>query len=571
MRKYVATPKGDFAVQGYAGTSGILLAMNVSEARRKGLLGFAISRRKPGEKTFNFQLSSLHFPGQSHTNAKYDATPSDKAPIQKFRWGLYNVDPDTVYEFRVYLIYGTPDNPKRGPCLELALSTHPVSGEHRVVFNRAVVASQAFERKFVAANEMLKKKVKDVPPVSQWPVNEYNESPAAWLERGLLGEITGIIKRAIDKNWALDIAIYEYELDSIVQAVNAAQARGVHVRVLYHANKSDPQTAINETNLEKIKEKRPRITSAICHDKFIVLSKVKNGTRVPCEVLCGSTNFTENGVYRQANVVHVISQKDIARQYENMFEVLWENHNHVAPARAWITSNNPITTEPGINIGFSPRAKPKTNDNLLNIPGFTDLDVFARLIKEAQRDVLFCTAFKPQGDILSILSGKSNNAAILRYGLQNCKSDITGYHRNNATFTASAVLPGNVLEGWRNEGQKRQKGNILIHTKVVIIDFTSTDPTIISGSHNLSENASRSNDENFLIIRGNTDLADCYACEVLRFYDHYRFRYFMKQAKDKNAKRKFNLNLAVNSSWTDEYFGGSKQLDRELFCKLPST
>lgn len=54
-------------------------------------------------------------------------------------------------------------------------------------------------------------------------------------------------------------------------------------------------------SLKKIPKanKRGRVTTSIFHDKFIVLRKVSvRGERVPQAVLCGSTNFTENGVYR---------------------------------------------------------------------------------------------------------------------------------------------------------------------------------------------------------------------------------------------------------------------------------
>jgi phosphatidylserine/phosphatidylglycerophosphate/cardiolipin synthase-like enzyme len=81
------------------------------------------------------------------------------------------------------------------------------------------------------------------------------------------------------------------------------------------------------------------------------------------------------------------------------------------------------------------------------------------------------------------------------------------------------------LEGYLKETTAGQKGNILIHTKLVVVDFTSDAPTIMSGSHNLSAAASGGNDENFLIIRGGVDVADCYGVELMRLYEHYRFRW----------------------------------------------
>lgn len=90
---------------------------------------------------------------------------------------------------------------------------------------------------------------------------------------------------------------------------------------------------------------------------------------------------------------------------------------------------------------------------------------------------------------------------------------------------------------------------MLVHTKAVVTDFTSDAPVIISGSHNLSVGASQSNDENFLIIRGDTDLADRYGLELLRFYEHYRFRYFARQLALKQVQP-----LAADDSWSNDYY-----------------
>jgi phosphatidylserine/phosphatidylglycerophosphate/cardiolipin synthase-like enzyme len=96
----------------------------------------------------------------------------------------------------------------------------------------------------------------------------------------------------------------------------------------------------------------------------------------------------------------------------------------------------------------------------------------------------------------------------------------------------------------------------------VVTDFTSDAPTIISGSHNLSVAASNGNDENYLIVRGDTDLADRYGLELLRFYEHYRFRYFARQLALKQVQP-----LKVDDSWTDDYYLAAdlRQLSRLRF------
>ncbi|MBK7306347.1 MAG: hypothetical protein IPI88_04460 [Chitinophagaceae bacterium] len=48
MRKKSA--KNGITIKAFAGTTGILLAFNVTDAKRKGLLGFSLERRNPDTK-----------------------------------------------------------------------------------------------------------------------------------------------------------------------------------------------------------------------------------------------------------------------------------------------------------------------------------------------------------------------------------------------------------------------------------------------------------------------------------------------------------------------------------------
>jgi phosphatidylserine/phosphatidylglycerophosphate/cardiolipin synthase-like enzyme len=326
----------------------------------------------------------------------------------------------------------------------------------------------------------------------------------------------------------------------------------VNVRVLYHAQPGDEDTAMNEASLEKIpaENKRGRVTHNIFHNKFMVLSRLDAaGQRQPEAVLCGSTNFTPNGVYRQANVVHVLDDTRVSTSYLHTFEQVWANPADVGATRNWLTQNNPMDSLQPMFAGFSPRS------------GQGDLQAFVEIINAAKKDVLFVTAFALPDDILSALLGLPHDD-ILRYGLQNTASRITGFHADRTAEFAATALLNTGLEGWLRENMKGQKGNLLVHTKAVVTDFTSDAPTIISGSHNLSAAASNGNDENYLIIRGDTDLADRYGLELLRFYEHYRFRYFARKLALKQVHP-----LAADDSWTDDYYraGDLRQLSRLRF------
>ncbi|WPN60219.1 phospholipase D-like domain-containing protein [Pseudomonas sp. P9_31] len=545
MRVLARNDQDDFRVKAYAGTNGVLLAIDLAEPRRKGLLGFAIEKQQ-GSKPWLFLFNSLTFPGKNHTFPQFHATPSDTAPLQKFRWADYAVNPGVTIHYRVHLAYGTADAPQLGEFLEVTLTTdNGLPNDQSVIFNRAVAASQAFQRKFADLDAQLSANKK--LPIEAWP-----DAPRQWLENGLLARLLGFIERAEDGQWALDIAIYEYQLQVIVDAVNAAFERGVKVRVLYHAQPGEDTTVLNEASLEKIPaaNKRGRVTHNIFHNKFMVLSRLDAaGQHQPEAVLCGSTNFTANGVYRQANVVHVLDDARIGASYLQTFEQVWATPTDVGATRDWLTEHNPMQPDQPLFAGFSPRS------------GQGDLHEFVEIINGAKKDLLFVTAFTLPDEILNALLGQPHDD-ILRYGLQNTVSSITGFHADRTAEFAATALLNTGLEGWLKENMKGQKGNLLVHTKAIVVDFTSDSPTIISGSHNLSTAASNGNDENYLIIRGNTDLADRYGLELLRFYEHYRFRYFAKKLQLKQVRP-----LAPDDSWTDDYYqeGDLRMLSRLRF------
>ncbi len=536
--------ENSLSVRAYAGTTGVLLGMNVEPGSRPGLLGFALERLDGSSGEKEWLKALVPFPGTEREPG--ELFPTNVAPVQRFRWSDYRVYPDTEYAYTVHPVYGSPAQLEVEDGPTVAVKTADPAGEHGVLFNRAAAASQAFSRKFPQVEEELdaaRKERRDPPPLP--------EEALRWLSRGVLEQIVRFVEWAVDPTWALDVAIYEYELPEIVEAVNAARARGAKVRVVYHAKEGDEQTEENEHNLAALSPevKRARVTSRICHHKFMVLSRLSGGVRRPRAVLCGSTNFTHNGVYRQANVVHVVRREDVAQGYLDLFEVLFSGAD-VGATRRYVTENNPIDLERSPFAGFSPRS------------GGADLEAFAECIDAATRDVLFCTAFGLHDGIEKALLGEPHDP-ILRLGLQNSRSEITGFHRDRtANFVATAMLPEG-LEGFLEETTAGQRGNILIHTKLVIVDFTSNSPTVISGSHNLSKSASEGNDENFLIVHGNTDVADCYGCELMRLYDHYRLRWFLKQGIEQGSAA-----LKEDDSWTEPYFveGSLEESDRLRFA-----
>jgi phosphatidylserine/phosphatidylglycerophosphate/cardiolipin synthase-like enzyme len=566
----------EISIKAYAGTTGILLAFNLmKDNKNKGLLGFAISRKRHGQPEkpnspleamdtdgFKFLNGMLPFPGQAHNAG--DPIPTSKSPIQKFRWSDYAVRPETTYTYRVRPVYGKPNQLELHDPLEVTVITGTWDmatvltkrDQHHVLFNRAAGASQAFSREFVEDNKKInaaleKNKAK---PVGKRKVPDPSPEALAWLSRGVKEGIVNFLGQAKDSSFAVDVAIYQYELADIVDAVNQALSRGVKVRLIYHAKPGDKQTAKNKKSATGIPavDKVGRVTSAIFHHKFIVLSKIAGEERKPSAVLAGSTNFTFNGVYCQANDLYVSTTAGVAQKYLDQFETIFAGET-VADTKARDTSENVLDPSSAFQAGFSPRA------------GKTDLNCFVTLINSARQDVLFATAFNLDKSVMTALQGQPHDS-ILRYGVQDKAGAMTGTNADRtAEFTAAAMLPEG-LEGWLKEQHvKGQTGNILIHTKCIVVDFTSNQPIVISGSHNFSLNASQANDENYEIVRDDTEFADTFGCEIMRIFDQYRYRYVQaKMAKLKHPKPPL---LTADDSWTKEYFDPStlKYADRMIF------
>jgi hypothetical protein len=241
----------------------------------------------------------------------------------------------------------------------------------------------------------------------------------------------------------------------------------------------------------------------------------------------------------------------VAQKYLEQFEKIFAGEK-VADTKARDTAENILDPSAALQVGFSPRS------------GKTDLACFITLINSARQDTLFATAFDLDPTVVAALQGHPNDS-ILRYGVQDKASKITGTHADQtAEFTAAAMLPKG-LEGWLQEQHvKGQTGNILIHTKCIVVDFTSDRPIVMSGSHNFSSNASQSNDENYEIFQGNTELADTFGCEIMRIYDHYRYRFVQGHTKKTEGKPP---TLTGNDSWTKDYFDPKalKNADRLIF------
>jgi phosphatidylserine/phosphatidylglycerophosphate/cardiolipin synthase-like enzyme len=106
---------------------------------------------------------------------------------------------------------------------------------------------------------------------------------------------------------------------------------------------------------------------------------------------------------------------------------------------------------------------------------------------------------------------------------------------------------------------------LYIHTKYALIDPLSDDPLIITGSANFSDASTKSNDENMLVIRGDTRVADIYLSEFMRMFNHFFARNLVREQEDPTTSGQWHL--SPNDSWrVDHYRDGPQQKERLYFA-----
>src|SRR4029077_1668409 len=184
------------------------------------------------------------------------------------------------------------------------------------------------------------------------------------------------------------------------------------------------------------------------------------------------------------------------------------------------------TFEDGMAPVFSPRAT------------IDALDWYGDLAGSA-KDALFMTFAFGMNETFRQVYGK--NDAVLRFGLMEKEYNGKGkdaqiaairklQSRTNVVIAIGNRIPLNGLDQWLGELDRiTAHVNVQwVHLKFMLVDPLSKAPLVVTGSANFSEASTRTNDENMLVIKGNTRVADIYLGEYMRLYSHYAYREAVK-------------------------------------------
>jgi phosphatidylserine/phosphatidylglycerophosphate/cardiolipin synthase-like enzyme len=554
-------------VRAIAGTNTVLLAFDATEKAREGLLGFAIHRATPDvEKPEAYWLKGTKVFESVEPNPPQGSRYTTlEHPIQSFIWGDYTASPDTRYVYTIRPVYGRPKKLDYGDDIEFEVRTEKeFDNQHGVWFNRGAVASQAYSQQY--GNQ---------PPPAP---DDHRHEQTKWLARGLLDACLRFIEETPPGD-ALRVAAYEFTYAPILRALKHAIGRGVDVMVVYEAGQVREEGELVDTdatvgNRKAIERhsfpaanliQRTR-RAAIPHNKFIV--RITGDT--PSAVFTGSANFTESGFLGQTNVGHQVNDPAVAAKFAEYWEYLADDPSgdELEPRVEALTPHPSATLPAGTTCVFSPRGDSsmlqwyaeqiRGAEELVLYAGGFGLDEKLALAIAEERDFLrYLLLEKPPRTKTKALLGNDPDL-ITVFGSVLGEVWVKDKH---GELTIRREIPGFELERWYlNEEHWRKRGNIFfMHAKLLMIDVLSDTPLIFTGSANFSTSSLNRNDENMLLIRGDTRVADIYLTEYDRILRHFQFRDIAAEANGKGREAKF---LDEKGKWLRPYFEAGQFKDR---------
>jgi len=308
------------------------------------------------------------------------------------------------------------------------------------------------------------------------PVNINN--PEDWQ-----GSIEG---RLIEKINAAQISIhivsFEFDLTPVAEALIAAKQRGVDVRWVTDDEfgiESDEEPGHGQFALMEAAgiEVRADTRSALMHNKFWIFDNEL--------VWTGSTNITENGIFKQDNNTIVIQSPELAVIYEREFQEMWDGE-------------------------FGPTSTSQLAEQSTNVDGslikviFTSEDpaiedAIIPVINSATRTIRFLAFSFTDFPLADAMMKRSQNGVNVAGVFDKTQSGGEGAELGTL-FCAKIPV--------------RQDGNPqFMHNKTIVVD----ERYVITGSLNYSTSAETSNDENVIII-DNPDIAKLYMQDFERVW-----------------------------------------------------
>ncbi len=291
------------------------------------------------------------------------------------------------------------------------------------------------------------------------------------------------VVKAIDAaKSSLDMAMYNLSLDNVCQAMIRAKQRGVKVRLVTESNSLDGgcYDDLKDAGIPVLGDRR----EGTMHDKFFVIDA--------SQVWTGSLNLTYTGTYQDNNDMVRIDSAQVAQDYTNEFNEMFEN-DQFGPE----------------SVADTPHPQITLNGDLLEVYFSPDDGVSARLkqlLKGATSSIDFLAYSFTLDSLADVILARSRAGVAVRGVFDDTQVETNGSASEFSTLQDAGL-----------DVRLDANADGLMHHKIIIIDRQ----TVIFGSYNFSRNADQTNDENVIVLHSPA-LAEQFLAEFEKIYNAAR-------------------------------------------------
>lgn len=549
-------------------------------------LGFKISRERLkngqwGETEILRNLVGFDNENIDLNDPNQASKPSSIRPFQRYDWTDHGANINEVLRYKVSamgniqnIVLGSAELAEifdSGWTQQIEVTANAGNGIS-VFFNRGIVMSQ-FVARIARQNNWSAVEIKN-------HIDEIEEPLRIFLS----GELRLALLRLLDSVianpfYSVYLALYELSDKELIDKLVLIKLRA-NVVLSDGSNKNDnPPPAYKDGNSESrdtlinggVKVFDRILTSqGLGHNKFLVI--VDNRTDSPVLAWTGSTNWSPTGLCTQLNNGVLIENSDVAKVYFEHWKKLRDAGNSFPDSLVSSNSNSP-TKANNIDIWFTRVKKPSVTPDLA-----IDIAALKQLVDSAEKSILY-VMFQPGLEPLKSIIDRRKEENFYVRGVvstvipSNKEVFELSDENGKPPYIVDLIQPDGISKNfswWVREVTRGQFiptkfnhnvgiGHAITHTKMIVIDPFTDNCKVITGSHNFSKAASVENDENFIVVQANKEMAEHYAVACMAIYNHYRWRAYVK---DKLAAGQETWShLSNNPSWQTDYLRNGRLIN----------
>jgi len=284
------------------------------------------------------------------------------------------------------------------------------------------------------------------------------------MEQALLDRLNGATT-------SIDAAFYDFNRDSIRDALIAAHNRGVTVRVItddearLHIESYIPYYAALESAGIPVKDDQRE--NSIMHNKYFIIDGGQSGV----VVWTGSTNMTDNGFTLNHNNGLAIQSQPLADLYQADFDQMWAGN--FSKGKDPATSTSVTVDGRSVGVYFSPE------DGAMG--------QLIDQVNAAQSTIDFAIFFFTDDNLRDALIAAKQRGVTVR-GLWDNLGAASPFSEDEILCDGGIAI--------RTEDTRGK-----MHHKFMVVDAGGAAPRVITGSMNWTNAGDNTNDENTLILQ----------------------------------------------------------------------